>query len=983
MRLHRITLRHFRGVTYREVPIPEEGVTVIEGANEIGKSSLVEAVDLIFDMPHTSGDGRVKAVQPVHADVGPEVEVEATVGPYHVVYWKRWLRQSQATLRVLAPEPRQYTGREAHDRMGEILDECIDRALWKALRYQQGREAQQADVKESRSLLAALDAAAAGGGSADAGEAEDLWSRVGKERERYFTSTGRLTAERTQRDDAVKAARERVVRLVGELDQIEEAAERHRRLQLELGQVAGDLAEQRKVAGERERELGALQQERLQVETLAAGLERAAAAAAKAAAAAQTRLALVERVRAAEEALARLTAEAEEAAPGLEAARTAVAAARGRRDHAREALRLAEEAFRLADQDLEHLRDRFSLEVLGERQARVQEAERQQSEALSFLEGCRIDAGKMEEIEQAFLAAAKARALLDAEAAAVRVEALAATELQVDGRNRSLAVGEVLEQAVAGSLEITLPLQVRLTIKSGAGTRDLEERAGEARQHLHDLCAAAGVSGDDLLTKAREQERRRRSAEQEREQAARLLADNLRDLTPQSLAEMIDRTRQRALDYQAHRSAPSPLPEDRDAAQAARDQAEEHRQLCRAAFEQTDAEWETADQARHRLEDDARERSVHVQIAEQAAGDAARDLAEARASAPDDQVAADRVATEAAAESARAAHRAALAGLEARNPEQVEALAENARRVLAGLEARKQEVEVELAGLKGLLGSRGEAGLHDQLDAARSDLTRLEGEKERIDRRAAAAALLHRVLGEHRDAARRAYVEPFRRQMERLGRIVFGPDLAITLDPTSLSIKDRTLDGKTVPYNSLSVGAKEQLSLLGRLACALLVSHPGSADAGVPLIIDDALGNSDPERLERLGAVLAMAGRQTQVVVLTCLPDRYRHVGSAHVIRLAASGPEAGGEAPEAAGDEGPGEVGPAAPSAGPGGDEAGWEARVLECLGVATAPLGKSEIIGQTGLPEGLWQTTINSLLEQGRVVREGAKRGARYRVA
>ncbi|MBM3696783.1 MAG: hypothetical protein FJW79_12790, partial [Actinobacteria bacterium] len=315
MRLHRITLRHFRGVTYREVPIPEEGVTVIEGANEIGKSSLVEAVDLIFDMPHTSGDGRVKAVQPVHADVGPEVEVEATVGPYHVVYWKRWLRQSQATLRVLAPEPRQYTGREAHDRMGEILDECIDRALWKALRYQQGREAQQADVKESRSLLAALDAAAAGGGSADAGEAEDLWSRVGKERERYFTSTGRLTAERTQRDDAVKAARERVVRLVGELDQIEEAAERHRRLQLELGQVAGDLAEQRKVAGERERELGALQQERLQVETLAAGLERAAAAAEKAAAAAQTRLALVERVRAAEEALARLTAEAEEAAP--------------------------------------------------------------------------------------------------------------------------------------------------------------------------------------------------------------------------------------------------------------------------------------------------------------------------------------------------------------------------------------------------------------------------------------------------------------------------------------------------------------------------------------------------------------------------------------------------------------------------------------------------------------------------------------------
>ena len=57
-------------------------------------------------------------------------------------------------------------------------------------------------------------------------------------------------------------------------------------------------------------------------------------------------------------------------------------------------------------------------------------------------------------------------------------------------------------------------------------------------------------------------------------------------------------------------------------------------------------------------------------------------------------------------------------------------------------------------------------------------------------------------------------------------------------------------------------------------------------DGGVPVILDDALGNSDPRRLEAMGAVLAVAGRQSQIIVLTCQPDRYEHVGGAHVVRL-------------------------------------------------------------------------------------------------
>jgi uncharacterized protein YhaN len=54
----------------------------------------------------------------------------------------------------------------------------------------------------------------------------------------------------------------------------------------------------------------------------------------------------------------------------------------------------------------------------------------------------------------------------------------------------------------------------------------------------------------------------------------------------------------------------------------------------------------------------------------------------------------------------------------------------------------------------------------------------------------------------------------------------------------------------------------------------------------VPLIIDDALGNTDPERLEGMAAVLSVAGRECQIIVLTCYPERYRHVATAEIVNI-------------------------------------------------------------------------------------------------
>ena len=153
----------------------------------------------------------------------------------------------------------------------------------------------------------------------------------------------------------------------------------------------------------------------------------------------------------------------------------------------------------------------------------------------------------------------------------------------------------------------------------------------------------------------------------------------------------------------------------------------------------------------------------------------------------------------------------------------------------------------------------------------------------RVGRRARAVQLLRSVILRHRDDTRLRYVEPFRAEVERLGRIVFGDSFEVEID-SSLRICSRTLAGCTVPYESLSGGAKEQLGIVARLAGAALVAKEDS----VPVIIDDALGFTDSERLAKMGAVFDAVGTDAQVLVLTCSPRRYDSVDGAHHIELTA-----------------------------------------------------------------------------------------------
>ena len=89
-------------------------------------------------------------------------------------------------------------------------------------------------------------------------------------------------------------------------------------------------------------------------------------------------------------------------------------------------------------------------------------------------------------------------------------------------------------------------------------------------------------------------------------------------------------------------------------------------------------------------------------------------------------------------------------------------------------------------------------------------------------------------------------------------------------------------DGLPLPFASLSGGMKEQLNAALRLAMAdtLRSGHDGC----LPVLFDDAFTNSDPNRLQAVRTMLRQAvDRGLQVVVLSCDGEPYRSIADAVV----------------------------------------------------------------------------------------------------
>jgi hypothetical protein len=876
MRIHRIKLCNYRGVSQSEVTFPVQGVTIIEGDNEIGKTSLSEAIDLLLGERDDSSKQRVKAVKPVHLDVGAEAEIELSTGPYRFVYRKRWHKQRETVLDILEPTRSQFTGREAHDKVREILDETLDEALWDAFRLKQGTKLEQAPFAGG-SLGRALDKAAGGDTTGD--REDDLWERITAERDRYWTATGQVRADRTALATRVTEAASKVAALETTLRSLDDDAAAVDRLCDE----AKVLLEQQNAHKESEDKLvarfEAIQSRRSDVARLEGLRDTALAQRDRLLGVSITRADLTQRVADTAAAVVDIESQVAGALPARQEVLARLTTVQQRFDAVKAEIVKAAVAQRRATADRDFLRQQIEVAQLSERLGRATDAVRRRDEAEAVLESSRVDDALVARIEAAGIEVAKAEAAAATGAATITVESIADVDLEIDGQVDTLLAGTKRQLMVDGSTEVIVPGLVGMVVNAGAEAQALADRLAEARVAFRATCDEGGVRD---LAGARLAATQRNEAARALVETAKSIKDDLRDLTFDALAQKVANLTARIARYREERPTDPPVPSSHDAAEIVALESDADLQQRREELDRFEKDLSRARDDVQALDLGDASNRARLEQAQIAAAQEQRSLADARGVISDEAIDAQLADAEATL-SARTVELSEVQDqLAAQDPEAVEELLGNARAVRARLVGELHDNDVKVHELRTKLSLLGEEGLATQLDIAKSELEHLTVTHEQLEARAAAAKLLFETFARRRTEAHHRYVAPFREGIESLGRLVFGSSLGIEL-ADDLSIARRTLNGVTLDFAELSTGAKEQLGMISRLACASIVA----TDGGAPVIFDDALGWSDPRKLERMGAAISKAGRSCQIIVLTCTPGRYASVGDAEVVQLA------------------------------------------------------------------------------------------------
>ncbi|MGO9448729.1 MAG: AAA family ATPase [Solirubrobacteraceae bacterium] len=885
MRIHRISLRDFRGVEPLDAEFDPSGVTIVEGRNEIGKTSIADAFMLLLDHKDSSSKRTVRDVQPIGRDVGPFAEAELTVGSYRFVYRKRWLRDKKTELDIAEPQREQLTGEAAHNRMVEILESETDHALFRALRYQQGVAISQAAIARAPSLAAALDAAA-GGTPAVGGAGQDvLLGLVEQERQRYFTGKGAMPLARKNKAEQLDELRGEVAAVEGRIRKLEDAAERQHRIEgelVDLRQQAPAVAEQ---IDESLKKVEVIEEVERRVERAQHEREQAESALREAIAARDARKGLIEAAGSAAKTLAALEEDIASAAPGLASAQSAVTEAEKAHAAAGAAVESAEREAAGHKLLVELFDLRLQRDQLRERHKGVVAADETIETAELFLAGCAVDDKLLRKIDVAAdkLAVAKGRA--EAGKPRLAIEVLRPVNVTVNGEARDAVPGAPIEEVVSAEVEAIIGDVARIVVSPPEAAGDAENALARVQQRLDDLLSEAGVASP---SEARGMVRERSQHETERGNATQRREEALRDLEPAQLAAKLARAQERVDMLEAEHDPSAASAESFEDARTLAHQAETQLRDARSLEAERQTSLTAAQGALRVLEDRGIEQRTRLEGAEEEASRSAGELEEHRAAISDEDV--DKTVEGAGARVTAAAgeHETAEQELAAGDPKTARAMLENAqelqKRLVADLKAR----EIESAETRTQLELGGHEGLSDRLADTQAKLEDLQRDVNAENRRAAAVARLQAILSEKREQAQQTYVGPFCEKVNAYARILYGPEVEVAIDHLNFELASRTLNGTTVPFGSLSGGVREQLAVLARLACGALVSPPAhdGTPGGVPVIIDDALGYSDPDRLEKLGAAIGVAGKDCQVIVLTCEPGRYRRVGGAKVISL-------------------------------------------------------------------------------------------------
>jgi DNA repair exonuclease SbcCD ATPase subunit len=872
VRLRRVEVRAFRKIGYLVVDGLSDGLNVVVGDNEAGKSTLLAAMRAALFERHRVRGEAAEAMLPYGQSVRPEVALDFELGGKPWRLRKAFCQRPEAEL--VGPGGERLTGDAVEERLAELFGftppgkgrskpeehQGVHGLLWveqgashRALGVGAGREAVAAALEaevgqvvggeRGRALLAAAE------------ERRDaFWGKNDKPVGAYRVLLGEVE-ELAKRKAELEAQLANHDAKVAELGAKQEALARHAR-EDRLNLALRELASAKEAC---------LETQRLEDALNGAGERRRRERVVRDAAAERRRAreGLVRKMDEARASLARTEEAAEEARGYLAGEEGRARSAEDRLERARAALRETEERVRVIELAIERQAAVARLSKLEEQLSAAEAAEATRREALAAAAAVPIGDKDVGELEALQAALDRARARLDA--AGVRIAFLPEGErwVSVDGAPHDQAVPLRLSR----DAELRLEGYGRLVVHPGGGIGELARQAAEAARALERGLERHGFPG---VAEAKTALRAKAEARREAETQGRIVAA----IAPEGMESL-----RQAIGRERAVSAP-PAPEAVAAAacatEAELDEAKRTQDSAAEAVRTGEAAAKTARTAHAAVDRETATLNERAAAAKREHDAAVRELSAARAQAADEQLAEALEKAEAAlglAERAEAAARAALARadpeLAALRLKRAEGAERAIRADLERLTRDTRDLEVELRAL-------GRDGIGEQLAEVEGRRGLKRRQAAARDLEAAAARLLCGTLAEAQREAKDRWLAPVRRRVAPYLRLIRSEG-DVVLNEDTFEIEDLVRGDVKEPFQALSVGAREQVAVITRLALADALRVSGRPSA---VILDDALVNADEARLERMHLVLHKAAEALQILVLTCRERDFARLGA-------------------------------------------------------------------------------------------------------
>ena len=220
------------------------------------------------------------------------------------------------------------------------------------------------------------------------------------------------------------------------------------------------------------------------------------------------------------------------------------------------------------------------------------------------------------------------------------------------------------------------------------------------------------------------------------------------------------------------------------------------------------------------------------------------------------------------------------------------------RRDLGLLQPQAENLRTSVAHLSGMianmetrLGDAVEIDWEAKREACSAELNRYREQAQAADRRARADLLLLTLAQTAKSEEHDRRFAPLRAACSDYLSLAYGQKVTLELSTgeTTWSVKtvDRTAAGLgAIEFARTSHGAREFNGLAIRLAMAEVLAR-SEDDQALPIYLDDAGANVDPERFRRVGFLLRLAAeRGLQVLFATCNTTEASELAGDNLIRL-------------------------------------------------------------------------------------------------